>query len=221
MDLITSSNFDSIEKLNYSFIGKTGPFTKAHRDLILSGLLEHFENPLLSTKQLGSYKHIIGSSQASSFKTNTTKGSLVIPLVVRYAMVESNLYAISNDLANYCFDDHFEQLTYSVDHLPDNASNAEWVKAIQQRLPQDTILITSNIDGVKKYFDEFCPNYFGFLYCDEDFFGAEDHDILAKLGVKSVHATEIRTWLQEGKLDLAYRYLTQETIDLIQYFQLN
>jgi hypothetical protein len=184
------------------FIGKTTPFSLAHYELIDSGLR-------YITQDLGftvdCLEHIIGSAQKTTFKTHDPDQNYKISVLQRNKMITTNTVALSRMYDIAC----------SIRMVDDVDSDELWVRQIVNSVPAGTILITSNLSGVKQYFDLYAPGYFGFVHCSEHEFGKQDQQLLNALGIESVHATEIRTFIAQGKLELAKKFLTKETIEVL------
>ncbi len=185
-----------------SFIGKTAPFTQAHYELISAGVRYAIDDLGLDVTD---YLHVIGSAQKENFKVNHVTETLKIDLSQRVDMVTSNILAIGREFELIC----------AMRKLDDLESNQKWVESVTDFITPGTVLITSNLEGVKVYFDQYAEGYLGFIYCGEDDFGTQNQDLLQEYGINSVHATEVRTWLIEGKTELAKQFLTKETIAVL------
>jgi hypothetical protein len=184
------------------FIGKTTPFSLAHFELIDSGLRYITQVLGLTVDCL---EHIIGSAQLTSFKTHDPNQMYDISIFQRNKMISTNTVALSRIYDIDC----------SIRMVDDVDSDELWVRQIVNSVPAGTIMITSNLSGVKQYFDLYAPGYFGFVHCSEHEFGKQDQQILKALNIESVHATEIRTFIAQGKLELAKKFLTKETIEVL------
>jgi hypothetical protein len=196
------------ERSNYPFsgtvlfIGKTAPFSIAHYHLIDSGLD-------FITRELGfevdDYFHIVGSGQKTDFKLSDSTQTYHIPISVRTDMVTANILELASKHSVLC----------SMKLVDDVDSDCLWVDTIANLAYPGSIIITSNMSGVKSYFDTHKPFYYGFVHCSEDQFGRDDQEILKTLNVKSIHSTEIRTMIVQGDISLAKKFLTKDTIDAL------
>jgi hypothetical protein len=184
------------------FIGKTTPFSLAHFELIDSGLRYINQDLSLTVDCL---EHIIGSAQKTSFKTHDPNQMYDISVFQRNMMISTNTVALSRIYDIDC----------TIRMVDDVDSDELWVRQIVNSVPAGTIMITSNLSGVKQYFDLYAPGYFGFVHCSEHEFGKQDQQLLKSLNIESVHATEIRTFIAQGKIELAKKFLTKETIEVL------